>query len=514
MRGRLLMPVLAGAIATVGLTAACGPVAPAASIDVNVVAPQQVALDPTSAAVDVSYSVASCPTGCALVRVRTLRANVQEHQLDLRTFGAGASRTFRVRDVVTAEPSLGWATSYELRVFTNASHRTYTLASAMQATPTFTGENAFRFDSSWRRELNIGVTETLISRSATPGATATLPASVTRRKVGVVAAKGPNNGVMRVLVNGKTVSTLDLRASSWQARQVVAAVDVPAKGVLAVQNATPAGRTTRDIHVDGLVALPVQSLATGSQVRTARGDSGPAVTPVTPAAPAGESIDARVRTPQQLPATGSGPVLDVSARVFGCPNGCDLVRRTYDGDGQVEVVLLSRTSPASSTLQTLTVTDRQPFSAEAVTYVLRKGDADVTTSSAVSPALVPESQLAASYGWAMENNPGALGGSDLTSSTPNTGLTYRANGAFEGRNVGVVAAKGPHAGVLAVYADGKLVASVDLYSATAQPRQVVASVDLRSTGRLTVANRTPADRAGKDVAVDDLVLLDRPDDFY
>ncbi len=511
MRGRLLVPVLVAAIGGVGLTASCAPAAPASGIDVTLVAPQQVALDPSSATVDVAYTTSSCPSGCALVRVRTLRANVQERQLDLRTFGAGAARTFRVRDAVTSEPSLGWATSYELRVFRSPAHTDYTLAAAVSATPTFSGENAFRFDAGWRRELNTGVTETLISRSSTPGATATLPAGVARRRVGVIAAKGPNNGVMRLLVNGKAVSTLDLRATAWQARQVVATVDLPPRGVLAVQNATPAGRAGRDVHVDGVVTLPVQALATGSQVRTPRGNSNPTTGP----APAPkESVEARMQTEQQLPATGSGPVLDVTARVFGCANGCDLVRRTYDGDGQVEVVLLSRTSPASSTLQTLTVTDRQPFSSGPVTYALQKGGRDVATSSGVSPELVPAAQFSASYGWTKVNNADYLDGIAWTSSTPDTGVTYRANGAFEGRNVGVVAARGPGGGVLVVYVDGRPVQTVDLYSATPELRQVVASVDLGPTGRVTVANRTPADHAGKDVVIDDLVLLQRPDDFY
>jgi hypothetical protein len=512
MRGRLLVPVLAAAVASVGALSSCATAdaVPAASIDLTVAAPQQVALDPTGTSVDLSYSATGCSNGCALVRVRTLRANVEEKQVDLRTFADAGRRVFRVRDAVTAEPALGWSTSYEVRVFRTAAHTTYTVAAAVQATPTFAGENAFRYDSGWRRELNSGVTETLIQRSWTPGATATLPANPLRRKLGLIAAKGPNNGVLRISVNGRPTQTLDLRATSWQARQVVAAVDVPAKAVLTVQNATPAGRAARDVHVDGLVTLPVQALATNSAVRTTRGDTRPAAAAP---APVGESVDARVRTGQQLPATGGEPVLDVTARVFGCPTGCTLVRRTYDMNGATDAVLLERTSPASSTLQTLSATDPRPFSSDAM-YVLQKNDADVTMSSGLSPVLVPAAQIATSYGWVKENNASYFDGSAWRSSTPGTGVTYRANGAFEGRNVAVVAAKGPRAGVLAVHADGRLLQSIDLYSATAQPRQVVASVDLASSGRITVANRTPATRANKDVVVDDLVLLERPDDYY
>lgn len=509
MRGRLLMPVLAGALAAIGLTASCAPAAPVPSIDVNVAAPQQVALDPNAIGVDVSYSVAACPSGCALVRVRTLRANVEERQVDLRTFGAGGMRTFRVRDTVTSEPALGWTTSYELRVFRTAAHTQYTVATAVLATPSFAGENAFRFDAGWRRELNTDVTETLDLRSWTPGATATLPAGVTQRKVGVVAAKGPNSGVVRLLVSGKAVSTLDLRSTTWQPRQVVAAVDLPANAVLVVQNATPATRTARDVRVDGIVTLPVQSLATNTAVRTARGDSRPG----TPAAePATESVDARVRLGQQMPAIG-GPELDVTARAFGCPTGCTLVRRTYDVNGANDAILATRTTPASSTLQALTATDRQAFGSE-TTYVLKKGDADVASSAALNPVLVPDNQFSASYGWVKENGASYLDGTGWKSSTADTGVTYRANGAFEGRNIALVSAQGPRGGVLAVYADGKLLQSIDLYSATPQPRQVVASVDLGTSGRLTVANRTPATREGKDVVVDDLVLLERPNDFY
>jgi hypothetical protein len=505
---------MAGGVAVAGGLVAPAAEATAPGITVGLVTPQQVGLDPATVAVRVGWRVAGCPSGCDLYRVRTLRDNDDEQQIDSRSFPTGTVHSFSVTDSVRSDPGLGWDTSYEVRRYTDASRTSYDLLYDAEATPSFASEDAFHFGAGWSRDLQLASTETMTMRSSTPGSSATLPAVAERREIGVVSAKGPRNGVMRISLGGTVLRTIDLTASSWTPRQVVAAVALPAGAFLTVANGTPAGRAASDVDVDGLVTLPVSpgAVAAGPTFRraplaaAARGAVG------SRAAQATESVGARVLHPQQLPA-GGGALLVVTANVFGCPSGCSIIKRVAGAAGPVDTVLLMRTTPASTSLQPLTATDH-PSNGAVVAYLLTKGGWEAASTPDLSPTAEPDTVATYSHGWSRYANAGSTGGRTMRSSTPGTGATYRVAGAFEGRDVGVVSALGPHAGVLAVYVDGALVQQVDLHAATWQPRQVVASVDLPLAGRLTVANVTAASRTARDVYLDGLVLLDHPNDFY
>lgn len=108
----------------------------------------------------------------------------------------------------------------------------------------------------------------------------------------------------------------------------------------------------------------------------------------------------------------------------------------------------------------------------------------------------------------------ATGGAIMRSATPNTGMTYRVAGQFEGRRVSVVAARGPRNGIMKVYNNAVLVKTVDLYAAKWQPRQVVATFDTPLKGRLTVVNATPASRPNKDVHVDAVIVFGGYGDWW
>ena len=389
--------------------------------------------------------------------------------------------------------SLDW--HYELRKG-NAVPTTF-----HDADPTFVPDTGLTYGAGWRREVNLQSTETLVARSTTRGATATRSASSQAAVVGVVSAVGPRNGVMAVTVGGVVQRTLDLRAATWQPRRVVASVLVPAGARLQVVNATPDGRAGRDVHVDGLVTVPAGRTAAGAAAPATR----QATEPTAAAAAAGPSLSV-LPALRQLPTSGAVPVT-VTAQVFGCPAGCTIVEQGDAGDR----VLLQRTSPASSTLQTLTVTAPAPAF---VSYRLEQGRTTVASTGTYEPVVRPDADLTYSAGWVRDANAASTGGTIMRTSTPGAGATYRVSGTFEGRKVGLVAARGPQNGVAAVYVDGVLVRTVDLAASTWKPRQVVAVVELPLTGRITVVNRTPAARAGKDVHVDGLVVLEATDDWY
>jgi hypothetical protein len=514
MRLRVLMLSLSAGLATVlGLTvapatAATGTAAgPAPSIAVDVTSPQQVALDPAAMGLTVTWSASACPFGCELWRVAHLRSNDDQQLVDSRTFAAGSRQTFRVNDVLTTQPRLGWDYQYELRIYSDAA-KTYSNPVAYGLEPLFASESAFSYGSGWRREVQLTSTETMIMRSSTPGAVGTLAPTGQERKVGIVSALGPQNGVMKIAVGGVVARTVDLHATSWKPRQVVAALDVPAHATLTVTNASPSNRVGKDVHLDGLLSLPVEptTVATGHAVQRRR-----AADVATPR----ESIDARLASPQQVTSSGSLQ-LTVTAQVLGCPSGCSIVRRDEDADGGdgAQTVLSTRTSPASTTLQPFTATDRVAAGAT-VDYLLVKDGTEVALSGARGPRVQPDTAATYSYGWTRDASASAVGGSILRSSTPGTGATYQERtGTLEGRNVGLIAARGPHCGVMSVYVDGRFVRQIDLAAPTWQPARLVTAVDLPLTGRVTVVNTTPAARAGKDVHVDGFVLLEHPDDWY
>src|SRR4051794_31743812 len=168
LRSVAALPVgVAGLVAT-GTVMVLAPLAAEAAtpgISVDVATPQQVGLDPSAVGVTVGWGTNGCPNGCDLYRVTVLRSNYDEQRLDSRTFASGAVRRFSVSDRITGTPGLGYSFSYEVRRWTNAAHTLYDVVYSADATPSFASEDAFRYGSGWRRELQLASTETMIMRS-------------------------------------------------------------------------------------------------------------------------------------------------------------------------------------------------------------------------------------------------------------------------------------------------------------------------------------------------------------
>src|SRR4051812_43972756 len=179
MRSRFLILLLSVCAIAAGLGVSAQPSASAAAIPtiaVDVIAPQQVTLDPYSVAANVTWTASGCPFGCELYRVGHLRMNTTQELVDSRTFGEGPTQTFRVADFIVTQPRLGWDYQYELRTYSNVQRDGYDTPAFLDLAPSFGTEGAFRYGSGWRRELQLASTETMIMRSWTPGASATLPA--------------------------------------------------------------------------------------------------------------------------------------------------------------------------------------------------------------------------------------------------------------------------------------------------------------------------------------------------
>ncbi|WP_240670129.1 N-acetylmuramoyl-L-alanine amidase [Actinoplanes solisilvae] len=102
--------------------------------------------------------------------------------------------------------------------------------------------------------------------------------------------------------------------------------------------------------------------------------------------------------------------------------------------------------------------------------------------------------------WRVLRNPGYLGGTALVSSVRGASASWR----FTGRSVGLVLSKGPKAGRVGVFFDGRPQGMVDLRAATAQPRRIVWTKWVPQGGAHTV--RVVAE-GGKGIALDALVHL-------
>lgn len=491
--------VAALVLGLVAATPSTASAAPADTLSVAFTAPQDLAgVDPRRATVAVTFTAADCSRGCRVVRVGRLRANETEVLIGSKTFPAQATpRSVTFTDVVEGEP--GWSLDWHYALSRPGSE-TYADAD-LQVEP----ETAARYSGGWRRDLNTTTTETMIMRSANRGATATFGATPNLRRVGVVSARGPQNGVMVVKVGGAVAHTVDLRAATWQPRRVVAAVDVPAGAVLQVVNATPAARPAKDVHVDGLVVLDGGNpFALGASARELESQGR------TAAAAAPETLTVTPVVPQQLPARGGPVLVDVVAKVYGCPAGCQVVQTSYDGAGGT-TVLLDKRLPTTPTLQTLSVRVPAP---QNFIMSLDKGGQRVIWGTNHYTEVLADSSLEYSSGVSRVADAASTNGTLMRSTAAGTGATYRVTGVFSGRPVALVAAKGPRGGVAAIHVDGKLVRTVDLQATTAQPRQVVAALQLPLAGRVTVVNRTPAGRAASQLDIDGLVRLDDLDDWY
>jgi len=84
-----------------------------------------------------------------------------------------------------------------------------------------------------------------------------------------------------------------------------------------------------------------------------------------------------------------------------------------------------------------------------------------------------ESSSAITYSgtWTTVSDASAFGGGYAATSTTGASARYSVTGA----TVAWVAPKGPSGGAVAIYKDGRLATTIDLYDASAQPRQVLAT---------------------------------------
>lgn len=453
---------------------------------------------------EVTAAGIDCSIKCELYSVYSHR--MSEDETLLATWTGPASTVKKVRHNLTVDGDMDHDYIVHRTKSDGGLEWIYAGTSDAWAVP----DGAATVNSGFRRELDLAATETMVLRSNTRGASVGFPADADDERIfGIVAERGPTAGVLKAVVGGVTLATIDLKSATATKRTLVGTVTVPAGAVLRLQNATPAGRTAVRVGVDSLVAINHYSAA-----RTGR------TTAERPAPRAGgESITYAVPD-GQLPATGGVPIT-LTVKVKGCAGGCE-VYREY-GSGDPEQLVWSKTSPASSTVQTFTVPTVAPFANwDGIYYTLRKGGSSVS-SVEVTPnrfeqdyvsTYDPGVRLTYSAGWAEDSMASATGGAIMRSATPNTGMTYRVAGQFEGRRVSVVAARGPRNGIMKVYNNAVLVKTVDLYAAKWQARQVVATFDTPLKGRLTVVNATPASRPNKDVHVDAVIVFGGYEDWW
>lgn len=485
-----VVAVVALGLGPVGPAAAAGPEDVEVDITVSILTPQPaLPTDPGGVTVQVVARVESCPDGCSLVRYGTYRFS------DFR------------EDLAEHPPAAGPVTlthteRYEAGVFDRFEQ--YDVRSTASYDPiglvthplgAVWDQERFAYDATWSVDADLGSTGHLIRRSSTRGATAAftvaddLPAGV-EGQVGLVSARGPNNGVVSIRTSGGgDPVVVDLRASRWTSRQVVAVVPVQPGDVVTVQNVTPAGRAGSDVHVDGVVVNYADGV--GQRVGAPRDTTRP-----------GLAVDFVVG--QELPVAVTSARTRITARTLGCPEGCSV---TAGNEWGVPPRELDRwVSPASAGIQTRVVPWTAPRSDVSGPFTLSTARGRYETPELLL-RYVPERQLERSHGWTNRADRGSVDGSFARTSTRGAGMTFRPSTEVDGQTVGVVAARGPRGGVMGVYADGKLTSTVDLYAPTWQPRRVVASTYVPAQARITLLNRTPGARANADVHVDGLVLL-------
>lgn len=515
-------------MASLGTTAAQaeGPAAAQAvtgSISVDLARPQQLGpVDPASVRlVATAQTNLDCSNGCHLVHWRYIDSrdgSLEYEKVATCTFPGGSTHTCTTTYV---DDDFTW-------YFAGASGFLLCRGSVgteagcaeghfpVTAMPDVEPDSHLTLGPGWQRDVDLAATETMILRSAVRGARVERPKAEHAARVGIISQTGPRAGVLRALVNGSAVLTVDLRRATQSVRQVVGSVTVPAGATLALENATPAGRTNADVTVDALV--PLIDLPGYEPARGRGGGASRRLAPLTSTAPVA-SIVASPTVGGSLSPDLTSLDLDVIAKVPGCPKVCRIVN---EGWVQDPVTLLTKESPASATLQTLRATHRARVDDEnepRYTLYQSPDDPGYTTADG-NPARDEQNWSWLKYGftysrgWTLDSNRTVTEGKIERSSTPGTGATYRAWGFMEGREVGLVAAKGRNGGVMKVYNDGRLISTIDLYSATWQPRVIVAATSLKLRGRLTVVNASPASRPGKDVHVDAVVTLGGTNDWY
>jgi DNA-binding transcriptional regulator YdaS (Cro superfamily) len=128
---------------------------------------------------------------------------------------------------------------------------------------------------------------------------------------------------------------------------------------------------------------------------------------------------------------------------------------------------------------------------------------DTTASGSATAAVVQDGALRYTGTWSGLRSSAALGGTFR--STKVTGA--KATAAVTARSLALVASRGAAQGSVRVYVDGRLVATVSLYSKTAAARQVVWTYAFGSAGRHTVTLVNAGVKGRPTVNVDALLTL-------
>lgn len=112
--------------------------------------------------------------------------------------------------------------------------------------------NALRYSSAWRRRTAKGAYDGRTTTSTRTGSRVRL--TFTGDQVALLATKGPGRGRVRIRVDGRTVATVDLRASKTSMRRIVFAQTVGAgtHTIEVVHLKRPGGRAGR-VDIDGFL---------------------------------------------------------------------------------------------------------------------------------------------------------------------------------------------------------------------------------------------------------------------
>ncbi len=482
----------AAATASASSPAATGNSATPPTLTVRLIKGSQAAApDAGPIPVDVRVGVdADCRRGCDLVANREIDGGV-DHVIDTRTFAPGTTHYYTVRTLASQTTNYYYTSDlFRLVQHTGAGDRVLVTAEEFAHTTEEPGPGDFRpvtATGDWRRDLDFGATETMIVRSTKPGSSLSYKevglTNTDGGQVGVLAETGPNGGVLGVYVGGSLAAKVDLRAPKATERAVVALLDVTHRSAaVRLVNMTPPSRSGAVVSFDGF-------LLNESWKRPPR-----AIREIW--APIHIDI-----ADQQLtsPVSSARVKMRVSATVSECSAGCSLRWGT--------TTIASTTATGTTTIRATIAPTFDWKSGESSQVALYRG------SNYVGFAYVfpfwGDSDSTYSHGVTVERRPGAIFATAQVMRTPGVGVTTQR--VFidpeAKRTVGVLAERGPGMGVLGVYRDAVLVKTVDLRAARRAARSIVASVELGSSGRITLANITRPGRADRMVVVDDLVAI-------
>ncbi|MBM2622910.1 N-acetylmuramoyl-L-alanine amidase [Actinoplanes sp. LDG1-06] len=140
-----------------------------------------------------------------------------------------------------------------------------------------------------------------------------------------------------------------------------------------------------------------------------------------------------------------------------------------------------------------------PFTVRAIDRAGNAASATITRT----PWVVSEASARRTGSWAALRNGGYLGGTAVGGSTRGASASWT----FSGTSAALVLSKGPRAGRVGVFLDGRPQGMVDLRSASSAPRQVVWSRSWAGSGEHTVRVVVEGTAGRPGVALDGLVYL-------